>query len=349
MSILKEPLTEKEVKKMGVSYLRKNYVEVAEDYNRVLNGDVLRCPICGKFRHEKYGFYMDKRFFMNRFPICKHCLLAMVQQQTNKAMKPNETKESVQRVLRMMDIAYIDSFYNKCVKSTLDNTGENSKNSPFLVYITSMKALPQYQNKHWEDSEFPEDDTVIEDDQKNRKVRKEIRRLFGSGFTESDYLFLQDQYDDWKSRTQIDTKSQETYMIRICCKLLDIWKAEKAGKDTEKLDKSLNELMNAANLQPKQNVNNASTDNLTFGQLIEKWENEKPISEPAPEFKDVDGIGKYLRVFFAGHLAKALGLKNAYSTEYDEAIKQYTVTKPQATEESNSEEIYNKLFGSNEG
>ena len=82
---------------------------------------------------------------------------------------------------------------------------------------------------------------------------------------------MQDQYDDWTKRTQVDTKSQETYIVRICFKLLEIWKAQKQGKDTSNLDKSLNDLMAAANLQPKQNVSNAASDSVPFGHMIEKW------------------------------------------------------------------------------
>ena len=117
-----------------------------------------------------------------------------------------------------------------------------------------------------------------------------------------------------------------------------------AGKDTDKLVKSLNEAMAASNLQPRQNVSNSSSDTLTFGQLIEKWEAEESI-EPDPEFEDVDGIKKYINVFFKGHLAKMMGLKNAYSQEYDEYMEQYTVTKPTYDEDEESSDIYDTLFG----
>ena len=177
----------------------------------------------------------------------------------------------------------------------------------------------------------------------SKKQRKEIVRLFGNMPTE-DLLYLQDQYDDWKSRVQIDTKPQETYLVQICLILLDIYKARMAGKDTDKLVKSLNEAMAASNLQPRQNVSNASSDTLTFGQLIEKWETEESI-EPDPEFEDVDGIKKYINVFFKGHLAKMMGLKNAYSKEYDEYMEQYTVTKPTYDEDEESSDIYDTLFG----
>ena len=80
---------------------------------------------------------------------------------------------------------------------------------------------------------------------------------------------------------------------------------------------SLNNLLGAANLQPRQNVGNASTDSLTFGQLIERWEQEDPILIPE-EYVDVDNLSKYIDIWFKGGLSRALNLDNGYSI--DEAI-----------------------------
>ena len=38
--------------------------------------------------------------------------------------------------------------------------------------------------------------------------------------------------------------------------------------------------------------------------------------------------------------------EEGYSREYDEYIKQYTVTKPEYSEDGKSEDIYQTLFGS---
>lgn len=266
----------------------------------------------------------------------------MVEQRKHKSDPPNETKESVQRVLQMLDIAYLDDFYEQCVKGAEENLKEKNRKSPFATYLTCMKSLPQYKGKTWKDSEFP----IPERDKITFKPRDKIVEVFGEGFSDEDYFYLQDQYDDWCARTQVDTKAQEMYVVQICLQSLEIYKDRRAGRDVTNKLKALDTLMSAANLQPKQNVSNAATDSLTFGQLIEKWENEEPIPEPSEEFKDVDGIGKYLRVWFSGHLAKALNLKNAYTKEYEDTIKEYTVTKPEYYEEGGSDDIYNALFGS---
>lgn len=344
MAFLKTAKTEDEIKKLTLAGLKKEYNSLASDYNKLIGVDYVYCHSCNSFL-SKTTFYSDNNYASGYFPMCKKCILAAVEQRKKKTDEPNETKESVQKVLMKMDLPYIDSFYEDCVKGALDEAKEKNRRSPFATYLTCLKSLPQYKDKTWANSEFGNEGSSVVTKGTNRKPRDEIRTIFGTGFSDEDYLYLQDQYDDWKSRTQVDGKSQEIYIIRICFKLLDIWKAQRAGRDTKDLDKSLNELMAAANLQPKQNVGNASTDSLTFGQLIEKWELEKPIPDPAPEFKDVDGIGQYIRIWFSGWLSKAVGLKNTYTEEFDEYMKQYTVTKPNYADEENSETVYEKLFG----
>jgi hypothetical protein len=326
------------VKAATPTVVKKWYNELAEFYNRIIQEKLIRCNCCGNWLAPD-AYYSDNRYAGGKFFACKRCVQAMVEQCYKRNDVPNETKESVQYVLHMMDLPYLDVLYEKCLKGTLDDVGERSRRSPFATYITCVKSLPQYKGKKWKDSEFPEKASEhIDIDPKTIKI-------FGKDFSDEDYKFLESQYRDWVERTKVDTKSQETYVVQICLQLLDIQKDRREGKDVTNKLKALDVLMNAANLQPKQNVNNAATDSLTFGQLIEKWEEEKPIPEPSPEFKDCDGIGHYIRVWFMGHLAKMLGLKNAYSKEYEDEIAKYSVRRSQSQEEGRSEEIYEAMFG----
>lgn len=349
MATLKRAYEPDEVKKIGVSAVRTAYNKLAEDYNKILDYKYIFCPMCGEHLAAD-TFYSDDRFVTGKFAICKRCIMKMVEQRKDNRSAPNETKESVQKVLQLMDLPYIDSFYDDCIKGAWDEVKERNRNSPFSTYITSLKSLPNWKGMKWKDSDFGDLGNPDDEQLSKRKPRREIVKLFGHGFSNEDYLYLQDQYDDWCSRTQVDSKSQQTYVTQICFSLLDIYKDRKQGKDVTKKLESLDKLLFSANLQPKQNVNNAATDSLTFGQLIQKWEEEEPIPEPTDEFKDCDGIGKYIRVWFTGWLSKALGLKaNVYTKEYEEEIAKYTVSKPEYTEEGNADEIYDRLFGSEGG
>lgn len=344
MAHLRQPKEETEVKKLTLSGLKKAYLELSDDYKKILDGNYVYCGKCNSFL-SRDTFYSSNDYASGKFPVCKKCLMLMATDYDKKTNTYTDNKEKTKETLRFLDLPFIESTYNSALSSVQAEVNEKNRGTAWQQYITMVQSLPNWRGFRWKDSEF-EDFAEDNGGMTSRTPRKEILKIFGSGFTNEDYLYLQDQYDDWRSRTQVDSKSQETYIVQICFKQLEIWKAQKAGKDTDKLVKSLNDLMNGANLQPRQNVGNAATDSLTFGQLIERWEMERPIPTPSPEFQDCDNIGKYLRVFFSGWLAKAIGLKNAYSQECEDYIKQYAVTKPEYQEEGSSNDIYSALFGS---
>ena len=333
------------IKRMTADNVKKAYIDLAAQFTELSENKLILCPACGK-HYRPSEFYTSSDYAIGVYPICKECLLKKATDYDSKEQAYKDNREKTIRVLNMMDLPFIESIYQQC----LDNVKEGRiarGQTAYSQMMSFIKSLPAYQNYRWKDSVFgngsPDYDVDI-----NKKARKEIKKLFGAGFTEADYLYLQDQYDDWRARTQVDSKSQETYVMQICLQLLDIDKDRKSGKDVTSKLKTLDTLMNSAKLQPKQNVDNAATDSLSFGQLIEKFETERPIPEPDPEFKDVNGIGKLIRVYFAGHLSKALGLKNSYSEEYEEEMKKYTVEPPQA-KDGDSSDTYQQIFGADEG
>lgn len=93
--------------------------------------------------------------------------------------------------------------------------------------------------------------------------------------------------------------------------------------------KVFQDLLGTANLKPSQNSDNSMVEQNTFGTLIKKWENTRPISEPLPEWQDVDGIRKYITVYFLGHFCKMLGIRNKYSAAYEEEMAKYRVEMPE--------------------
>lgn len=349
MAFLMDSKKEPEIRMLGVKAVKDYAIKLGATYDKIINGDYVYCHGCNEF-HASNNFYNDKRFGSGLYPLCKKTLVELATDYDKKEKIRVDNREKTIKVFQMLDIPFIDSVYQSALQTTQEAVGEKNRATAFQHMLTIVKSLPQYKGMTFENSEFGDLGNPDDDQLSKRKPRKEIVKLFGSGFSNEDYLYLQDQYDDWCSRTQVDSKSQQTYVAQICMQLLDIYKDRKASRDvTKKLD-ALDKLMNSARLQPKQNVDNSAADSLTFGQLIEKWENEKPIPEPSDEFKDVDGIGKYIRVWFTGWLSKALGLKaNVFTQEYDEEIAKYIVEKPDEVDEGTSSDIYDRLFGSEGG
>ena len=338
-------LSDDEVRKTGVADIRKEYMKLSEYYMRIYERDLIYCPVCDDF-HAQYAFYEDKRYPNGFYPECKESLKRQALDYDKKSDSFSDNKEKTIKVLQKLDLPFIETLYESAIVKTTESLGGNaprSRTSAYQSYLTSIKSLPQYAGLTFEDSQMNDHDIYVAEEV--REARPEIKKIFGDGFTESDYIYLQDKYDEWYARTQIDSLSQETYIVQLCFVQLNMWKAEKVGKDTKDLIKSFNDLMAGANLQPKQNVNNASGDSLTYGQQIEKLETTRPVSEPSDEFKDVDGIMKYISTWFLGHIAKAFGLKNVYSQMYEIESKKYTVEPPKADEEGESKEIRQRLFG----
>ena len=338
-------LTPEEIQKTGVAQVRKLYNELAQDYKQIMERDLVYCVYCDEF-HSKQSFYEDKRFGCGVYPECKEALKKQALDYDPKTDTYKDNQAKTIEVFRKLDLPFIQSVYDKAllaIEEDTKNTKSNRGATAYASLLTTVKSLPNYRKWNFSKSQYDDSDIYINDEV--RYARPEIKKLFGEGFTENDYLYLQDKYDDFYKRTQVDSISQEQYVILICFNLLNQWKAQRSGLDTKDLIKSYNDLMAAANLQPKQSVTNTSTDNLSYGQQIEKLEMTRPVSEPSEEFKDVDGIMKYISTWFLGHIAKAFGLNNVYSRMYEEEARKYTVEPPSADEEGNSKEIRQKLFG----
>lgn len=164
--------------------------------------------------------------------------------------------------------------------------------------------------------------------------------FWGSGYKPQEYQFLHDQYEDWTTRYESETKAQEELFKNICISQLSIQQAKQRGsiKDASDAMKTFQDLLGSANLKPNQNNSNNLVEQNTFGTLIKKWEDEQPIPEPSEEFKDVDNIKKYINTYFFGHLAKVMNIDNDYSRQYEEDIAQHTVVRQEYFEDLDTEE-----------
>lgn len=342
-----EPLSDIQIKKTNVANLREAYKKLANFYMRIINNEIIYCSHCDQWKPVSTFYTSDfSPDGIERYA-CRECILNECTDYDKKNNIRLDNKEKTIQTFKKLNWYFDEKVYEDQIVKLSEQTGEKMRGTAVQQFIVMYKSLNNWKGMTFADSVFLDEDEEKLRLASKRKPRKEIIKLFGSGFTVEDYLYLQDQYDDWCARTQVDSKSQQTYIVRICFKLLDIYKAQKSGKDTDKLDKSLNELLAAANLQPRQNVGNAATDSLTFGQLIEKWEQHDPIPTPSKDFQDVDHISKFLKVWFKGSLSRALNLDNGYSKEYDDYISKYTVTPPKyiGEDEDDSESQYEKIFG----
>lgn len=327
-------------------------VYLAERKDKRTKKEKYTCFYCGNEFVETNFYKSFGNFYDNigKIPYCKKCIEKFYQYYFDKytnegCLTPEEN--AVKRVCMAMDIYYTRANFDSAMKKI---NQDNMNISPMGQYMKTI-SLSQYKNKSY-------DNTVSEDEQKklaeslmdmsnvsDRKVDEKTIKFFGAGFSDEDYEFLQEEYDDWVARHECKTKAQEEVFKRICFKQLEILKATRRGEDTKNLDATFQNYLDTAKLQPKQNSGDTTADNQTFGTLIDKWENTRPLPEIDEELRDVDKIALYIDIFFRGHLSKMMGLKSGLSNLYNKFMKKYTVEKPEYSDEENSEVLFDAIFG----
>ena len=348
------PRAPKSVARTPIGVLRTEYNILADDYTDVVNGEKLLCPCCGEWKRAT-AFYQDQRFATGRFYFCSECLLDMATDYDKKTKVRTDNREKTMRVLQLLDLPFIESLYQSCLKKIEEGTGERQRPTAFQMLVTQYKSFPQYKGKTWKDSSYTAADEDL-DDEDNEGVTKisprtvkNGRKRFGAGYSDEEYQFLENEYQEWVTRYECNTKAQEEIFERLSMKKLEIHKATLDGTATDKLDATYQQLLTTANITPKQSASNNVTDAQTFGTLIQKFEETRPLPEIDPDLKDVDGIGLLIDVFFKGHLSKMFGLKNAFANIYEKYMKKYTVEPPKYEEEEDSESIFDRVFGNMDG
>lgn len=309
-----------------------------------------KCHYCGKVLNEPMASDKVKGFpkIYNslyegndyKLPICMECLEKLY---IYFFKQLNSMGDAIERICMLYDLYFDVELVAQAKKNCLPNeimsaylsklelkkyAGYSYGNTLEKKVIEVKKTKPTVNGQHL----IPEG------------LDAELVKFWGYGYEPEDYPLLQEKYEDWITKHECVSKSQELVFKTLSQLEVQIGRELQKGNDVTKLYRQLNEFLNAGNLQPKQTNDNKLTEQNTFGTLIKKWEMERPIAEPDPEWKDVDGIGKYISVWFLGHLCKMVGIRNKWSQLYEETIKQYTVEKSEY-QSSVDELSFNDVFG----
>jgi hypothetical protein len=311
----------------------------------------IECFNCKKEYVETNYYNSFSKFYsgIGKLPYCKQCVEKFYQEYYDKYVNDGcltPERNAIKRLCMVFDIYYREDVFNSAMNKIKQS---NINISPMMQYMKQIQLI-QYKNKSY--------DTTISDEEKDDfvanmpsitsdsiEVDEKTINFFGVGFKDEDYNFLKREYEDWVARHECKTKAQEEVFKRLCFKQLEILKATQRGEDTKDLDATFQKLLETAKLQPKQNSGDTTADNQTFGTLIDKWENTRPLPEIDEELKDIDKIALYINIFFKGHLAKMMGLKNGLSNLYTSFMKKYTVEKPEYDNDENSEALFDAIFG----
>lgn len=292
-------------------------------------------------------------------PVCSDCIEEMFDYYQHKF---RSGRAAMRRICMKLDIYWADSIYDMVERSA----GVNSQARNYIAktnmvrfidkcFDDTMKEEEKAGIAVWQDPAavqfgyLPEEEPKAEEEEEI-EVPEDVKLFWGPGYTSKMYMELEDRRKFWMSRYPdgyVFDIGEEALIRQICNLEIDINHDRASGKSIDKNVNTLNTLLGSANLKPaqKKDDGDGELDNMPFGVGIRKWENTRPIPEPDPEFQDVDGIVKYISVWFLGHLCKMLGIKNTYCKLYEEEMEKLRVKLPEFKDEDDDESLFNNIFG----
>ena len=201
------------------------------------------------------------------------------------------------------------------------------------------------------------DDTIREEGNRSRSaedlpelakttnISEESLMEWGLYFDPDDYIYLNNQYNDWQAKIVIDSKSRETLVRDLCIIKLHQQKAikEQQVELFDKLQKTYQSTLASADLKPKQQDASDELGEKSVGMMIDMFENERPVPKPLKEWEDIDNIIKFFTVYCLGHLCKMLGLRNKYSKIYEDEMQRFRIEIPEL-EDSDDEDVFEYLL-----
>lgn len=338
---------------------RKRLEKVPQDTMPATNSKFF-CSRCGTAFSRQKGYFPVSHSPMYRgtgyLPFCNDCLDTMFDEYRQLL---GSDREAMRRMCMKLDLYWHDSIYDMVERTA----GVNSK---VRNYIGKTNII-RYIDKSFDDTIADEErsgirQTMSQDDGVQQgylpeeaeeeiiDIPEDVILFWGPGYTPKMYLELEERKKYWISRfpTGYNFDIGEEALIRQICNLeIDINHDRAAGKSIDKNVNTLNTLLGSANLKPTQKKDDgadAELDNMPFGVGIRKWENTRPIPEPDPELQDVDGIVRYITVWFLGHLCHMVGIKNTYCKLYEEEMERLRVTAPEF-EDEDDETLFDHMFG----
>lgn len=333
---------------------KRKKLEKSEDFRNSQSTQRFYCCRCGMAYSRQKGYFPVSHSPMYRglgyLPICNNCIEELFEQYR---VSLASDKEAMRRVCMKMDLYWNEALYEAVEKSA----GIHSR---IRNYIGKTNLI-RYIDKTFDDTlleesklesarrsdvfEFAEQDTPTNHNDDEVSVEQSVIDFWGSGFAPDFYMELERRYQDWTNGVAIADPTERSLYKQICILEATINRDSAQGKAIDKNVNALNTLLGSMNLKPTQKKDEAdsSLDGTPFGVWIRRWENTKPIPEPDPELQDVDGIVRYISIWFLGHLCKMLGIKNTYCKLYEDEIAKMRIERPEY-EDEDDETMFNDIF-----
>lgn len=323
-----------------------------------VNASSAICSKCGKSYGRRKGYFPVNYGLLYKgvgyVSVCKDCIDAMYNGYLSQC---NNARDAVRQMCRKLDLYWSDKVYEIVER-------KNTTSTMMTSYIAKINTV-SYSGKSYDDtlaeegtlwnwsaqpvveSEPAQSNTQTDDEE--IKISEDVIAFWGDGYTPEMYTSLEQRRSYWMSRFPEDYEldiGTEAIIRQICSLELDINRDRAAGRAVDKSVNALNTLLGSASLKPTQKKaddTDSSIDKTPLGVWAQRLEYKRPIKEVDPELQDVDGIVRYISIWYLGHLCKMLGIKNTYCKLYEEEIAKMRVEHPEY-EDEDDETLFNDIF-----
>jgi hypothetical protein len=277
------------------------------------------CRKCQKTKNGNY-FYDATQLVLDsngKMSVCRDCIMGMYD---NMFQNEKTMSKTIYRLCRLLDVRYEESSIDMTEKK-IEKIGGTKKNSAFGYYLANLKSVG-VKNSGIDDVTFNDisptivTDPITEDEDED----EHLRRFWGINFNYDDYVFLEEEFDDWKKTHKCDTKAESSLLKELCYKELEIRKARVEGKSTASLVKEKQDLMKTASVDPaKTSVAGGGKSQDTFSSFIKIIEETEPADYYADKglFRDFDNIDFYFRKYVVRPLKNFITQSRDFNVEAD--------------------------------
>ena len=325
-----------------------------------VNASSAICSKCGKSYGRRKGNFPVNYGLLYKgigyVSVCKDCIDTMYNGYLSQC---NNAKDAVRQMCRKLDLYWSDKVYEVVER-------KNTTSTMMTSYIAKINTV-SYSGKSYDDTLAEEGSlwswsshpVVQEEPTYNDEgtqhddpdISEDVIAFWGAGYKPEMYESLEQRRSYWMSRFPEDYEldiGTEAIIRQICSLELDINRDRAAGRAVDKSVNALNTLLGSASLKPTQKKaddTDSSIDKTPLGVWAQRLEYKRPIKEVDPELQDVDGIVRYISIWYLGHLCKMLGIKNTYCKLYEEEIAKMRVEHPEY-EDEDDETLFNDIFSS---
>lgn len=281
----------------------------------------------------------EYRMFKGFCTICKPCMEKLLLDE-----KGYSTPERFKSVLKYLDVVYIPKIYQQA----LEKCDDTNQKRVLGDYRSLISLNSTYKNCRFVDSVRFEYQELEEEENSYVKVPKALIDFWGTDVKEPRlYEVYQNEYDRLCYQDGGEINSiKEGYFKTIAILMSTGQQQLLQGnlKEHETTMKTLTTICEKCGINPKQVQDKDDSNRGTFGVFIKMVENEEPIFDIEKDLGKIDVVKRCLEVFFFGHLAEVNGFRNPLKCQYDEVMKQYSVSTEtyedlMAIEETEEEEV----------